>query len=46
MNNLSAISWREYVTFDDMILMSALYKNNTLSWYKYSDSSKNRYLSG
>ena len=28
----SAIAWREQVTFYDMIMMSALYYTNTLSW--------------
>jgi hypothetical protein len=32
MNNFSTISWREWVTFDELNMMSALYKTNTLSW--------------
>jgi len=32
MSNFSAISWREQVTFDGMIMMSALYKTNTFKW--------------
>jgi hypothetical protein len=31
-SNFSATSWREQVTFDEMMQMSALYKTNTLSW--------------
>ena len=30
MNSFSAISWREQVTFNEM--MSALYLTNTMSW--------------
>jgi hypothetical protein len=29
MNNFSAISWREQVTFDEMMKMSTLYQTNT-----------------
>jgi hypothetical protein len=32
MRNVSAISWWEQVTFDEMIMMSALYWINLLSW--------------
>ena len=31
MSNISAISWQEQATFDEMIMMSALYETNTLS---------------
>jgi len=32
MNNLPAISWQEKVIFNEMMLMSALYKTNMLNW--------------
>jgi hypothetical protein len=32
MSNFSAVSWREYITLDEMMMMSALYKTNTFSW--------------
>jgi hypothetical protein len=32
LNANSAISWREQVTFDEMMMMSALYYINMLSW--------------
>ena len=31
-SNFQAISWREQVTFDEMIMISALYQTYTLSW--------------
>jgi len=34
--DISGISWREQVTFDEMMMISTLYKTNTLSWiFKY-----------
>jgi hypothetical protein len=32
MSNFSAIPWREQVTFDEMMMISALYYINTRSW--------------
>jgi hypothetical protein len=31
-SNSPAISWREQITFDEMMMISALCKTNTLSW--------------
>jgi len=32
MSDISVISWRGQVTFDKMMMMSALYQTNTLIW--------------
>ena len=32
MSNVQLISWREQVTFNEMIIISALYWTNTLNW--------------
>jgi hypothetical protein len=32
MSNFSITSWREQITFNEIIMRSALYKTNTLSW--------------
>ena len=42
MSNFSSTSWREQVTFDEMI-MSALYQTNTLKWI-FSVSSLKQFL--
>jgi hypothetical protein len=32
MSKFLTISWREWVTFNEMMMMSAFYKTNTLNW--------------